>query len=71
MAEEALQEAATAVKKAIKKRLIDRNMSQKEVAEMIGITQQQMTRAVAGASGPRDVEIRHQIYKILDMKEER
>lgn len=70
MAEEALQEAASTVKKAIKKRLIDRNMTQKEIADMIGISQQQMTRAVAGASGPRDVEIRQQVYKILDMKEE-
>ncbi|WP_162207891.1 helix-turn-helix domain-containing protein [Lacticaseibacillus sharpeae] len=57
------------MKVSIKNRLNERGMTQREIGKMLGISAQQMSRAVAGASGPRDIEIREQIYKILGMDE--
>ncbi|HIY57924.1 MAG TPA: helix-turn-helix transcriptional regulator [Candidatus Tetragenococcus pullicola] len=68
MAEQQLLSAAHEIRTAIKKRLIEREMSQNDLAEYIGISKVYISRAINGDVSPRSIKIRKQIYQILGME---
>lgn len=63
--EQALEQSAAAVEKKIKLRLIERSMSQVELAELIKENPQSVNRAIKGWTNPKSVEIRKKIYRVL------
>ncbi|MEY8295006.1 helix-turn-helix domain-containing protein [Limosilactobacillus caviae] len=65
--ENELEKATANVEKQIKIRLLERDMTQTELASLIGENPQQVNRAIKGNSAPRSVEIRKKIYRVLDM----
>jgi ribosome-binding protein aMBF1 (putative translation factor) len=67
-AEEQLEVAKQNVERNIKKALFDKNMTQAELANLIGESRQNINRAIKGGTLPRDVEIRKRIYKVLGME---
>lgn len=68
MPEEKLIHAAEQIKKDIKTALINRDMTQVELAELIGEGQQQLNRAIRGDTTPKSVAIRKKIYKVLNLE---
>ena len=68
VAEEQLEVAKQNVERNIKKVLFDKNMTQAELANLIGESRQNINRAIKGGTLPRDVEIRKKIYKVLGME---
>lgn len=67
MNSENLTETALQVKKEIKVALLEKNMSQVELAEKIGEGVVQVNRAIAGDVSPKSVKIRGKIYRTLEM----
>ena len=67
-AEEQLEVAKQNVERNIKKALFDKNMTQVQIAKLIGESRQNVNRAIKGGTLPRDVEIRKRIYKVLGME---
>lgn len=68
MPEEKLIQVTHQIEKDIKKSLIDRDMTQVELADLIGEGQQQLNRAIKGDSSPKSVTIRKKIYKVLNLE---
>jgi len=69
MTEEKLISGAKAITSKIKIGLFERNMSQVELAELIGEGPQQLNRAIHADMSPKSVEIRQKIYKVLDIND--
>lgn len=69
MTEQNLVEGAQAITRKIKIRLYDKNMSQVELAELINEGPQQVNRAIHADTSPKSVNIRHKIYRVLDIEE--
>lgn len=67
-AEEELLHAREEIAKTIRVRLIERGISQKELASMLHTSRQTINLAVKGGSADYLVEIRKKIYKILGIK---
>lgn len=67
-AEEQLEIAKQNVERNIKKALFDKNMTQVQLAKLIGESRQDVNKAIKGGTLPRDVEIRKRIYKVLGME---
>ena len=44
------------------------NMTQAELAELIGESRQDINKAVKGGTSPKDLMIRKKIYKVLGME---
>ena len=44
------------------------NMTQAELAELIGESRQDINKAVKGGTSPKDLMIRKKIYKVFGMK---
>lgn len=69
-AEEKMREARDEITKAIKIKLIERGISQTELADMLRVSRQSVNLAIKGGSADYLVEIRKRIYKILGMSDE-
>lgn len=69
MSEQQVVNYFTNLSNAIKKELLDRNMSQRELARSLNLNPQQMNRAIKGGMTPKDKLIRAEIKKILGIKE--
>ena len=69
MSEQQVVNYFTNLSNAIKKELLDRNMSQRELARSLNLNPQQMNRAIKGGMTPKDKLIRDEIKKILGIKE--
>jgi transcriptional regulator with XRE-family HTH domain len=67
-AEEQLEVAKQNVERNIKKALLDKNMTQVQLAKLIGESRQNVNKAIKGGTLPREVETRKRIYKVLGMK---
>ena len=67
-AEEKLEEAKKQVERQIKMALLKKNMTQAELAELIGESRQDINKAVKGGTLPKDQMIRKKIYKVLGIK---
>ncbi|GBG95223.1 hypothetical protein LFYK43_16820 [Ligilactobacillus salitolerans] len=68
MVEQQLEDAAENVKRAIKTKLIERGLSQKELANLLHEGVQQTNRAISGDTTPNSKKIRKKIYLILGME---
>ena len=44
-----------------------KNMSQRELADMLNLTRSQISRAIKGGTNPSDIEVRKKIYRVLGM----
>ncbi|WP_047999384.1 hypothetical protein [Lactiplantibacillus herbarum] len=69
MTEEKLIVSARAITNKIKIGLLERDMSQVELANLIGEGVQQLNRAIHADMSPKSVEIRQKIYKVLNIKD--
>ncbi|WP_099973874.1 helix-turn-helix domain-containing protein [Lactobacillus terrae] len=56
--------------RATKVALLERGMTQKELAKLLGVNAQQLNRAIKGGMAPKDVEIRKKVHQVLNIKEE-
>jgi len=63
-----LQIAKENVKKALRKGIVERDISQIELAEMLGTKQSQISRAVNGGTTPKDFELQNKLAKILGVE---
>mgnify|MGYP004468371001 CR=1 FL=1 len=70
MPEQVLQHAAKEVKVSIKNRLNERDISQRQLAKMLGVSETILANAVRGDVSPQAIRLRGEIYKILGMNEE-
>jgi ribosome-binding protein aMBF1 (putative translation factor) len=68
MVEQQLEAAAENVKRAIKTKLIERGISQTQLAKLIHEGVQQTNRAISGDTTPKSKTIRKKIYLILGME---
>ena len=66
--EEKLEEAKKQVERQIKMELLDKNMTQAELANLIGENRTKVNLAIKGNTNPKSIEIRKKIYKVLGME---
>ncbi|MQS43949.1 helix-turn-helix domain-containing protein [Companilactobacillus mishanensis] len=67
MPEQQFAKVAYDIERSIKIALLNRDMTQKELAELIHANPQQLNRAIKGDMTPKSRELRKQIEKILGM----
>lgn len=65
MTEEMVVHAANEIKKKIKAALLERDMTQVELAKLLNANPQVLNRAIHGDMSPRSIQIRAQVYKVL------
>ena len=63
-----LEQASSNIRVKFKVALIERGIKQVELAEMLSTTPAQVSRALAGNTTPKDIEIQKQAAKILDVE---
>ena len=63
-----LEKASSNVKIKFKIALIERGMKQAELAEILGTSPAQVSRALAGNTTPKDIEIQKAAAKILNIE---
>ena len=66
--EEKLEEAKKQVERQIKMGLLNKNMSQAELANLIGENRTVVNLAIKGNTNPKSIKIRKKIYKVLGIK---
>ena len=66
--EEQLEQAQQAVERKIKLALLDKSMTQAELANLISESRSDVNKAVKGGTLPKDKEIREKIYQVLGIK---
>lgn len=66
--EEQLEQAKKAVERQIKMALIQKSMTQAELANLIRESRSDVNKAVKGGTLPKDKEIRKKIYQVLGIK---
>ena len=66
--EENLENAKKQVESSIKMALLKKNMSQAELANLIGESRTKVNLAIKGNTNPKSIEIRKKIYKVLGME---
>lgn len=67
-AEQRLEEAAAEIKKTIKVELAKRDMTQAELAKLLGENRVAVNRAIGGFNDPKSKTMRKRIYRILNVK---
>lgn len=67
MPEQQFAEVAYDIEKSIKIALLDRDMTQKELAELIHANPQQLNRAIKGDMTPKSRELRKQVARVLNL----
>lgn len=65
--ERQLDQASNALEAAIKKKMIDRGVTQMDLAKLIGVNRSSVSLAISGSTAPKAKMIRARIYKILGM----
>lgn len=65
--EEELDKVRTRMEKTFKTQIIEKGFTQAELAKMLHVSRPSMSLAISGATNPQSVEIRKQLYKILDL----
>lgn len=68
MVEEQLINAAEKINKKIKIALIEKSLSQVDLARALNVGAPQLNRAIKGDLSPKSIEIRKRIYHLLDIK---
>lgn len=68
MVEEQLINAAEEVSKKIKIALIEKGLSQVDLARILNVGTPQLNRAIKGDLSPKSIAIRKRIYHLLDIK---
>lgn len=68
MAEQQLINAAHEIRTSIKKKLIEQEMTQNDLAKQLDVSKMYISRAINGDVSPRSIKIRKQIYKVLGME---
>ncbi|CAK1245416.1 hypothetical protein R55214_HHFBAMCI_01666 [Fructobacillus evanidus] len=63
-----LEQASSKVKMKFKLALTERGMKQVEIAEMLHVSPQQVSRALSGNSTPLDIDIQKRTAKILGIE---
>jgi len=66
--EEKLENAKKQVELEIKKALLSKNMTQSELADLLGESRTRINLAIKGNTNPKSIEIRKKIYRILGME---
>ena len=66
--EEKLEEAKKQVESSIKMALLKKNMSQAQLADLLGENRTRINLAIKGNTNPKSIEIRKKIYKVLGME---
>lgn len=66
--EENLEKAKKQVEQQIKMEMLKKNMSQAELANLIGESRTRVNLAIKGNTNPKSIEIRKKIYKVLGME---
>jgi transcriptional regulator with XRE-family HTH domain len=66
--EENLENARKQVENAIKIGLIEKNMTQIQLAQVLGERRAAVNLAVKGSTTPKSVAMRKEIYKVLGME---
>lgn len=69
MTEQKFTDYADAIYYEIEMGRLKKRMSYKELANLIGEGQQQLSRAIHGDMQPKSKRIREKVYKVLDIKE--
>lgn len=69
MTEQKLVEGAKTITNRIKIRLLEKDMTQVELASLINEKPVQLNRAIHADMSPKSVEIRQKVYRVLDIKE--
>lgn len=67
MPEQQFAEVAYDIERSIKIALLDRDMTQKELAELIHANPQQLNRAIKGDMTPKSRELRKQVARVLNL----
>ncbi len=67
MPEQQFMEYAHQIETSIKVKLLERNMTQKELSELIGENPVQVNKAVKGDTSPKSQRIREKIGKVLNL----
>lgn len=68
MSEQALLQEVLKIKGKIKAKLAEKSMSQVELAKILDVNTQVLSKAIGGDMSPRGIEIRKQIYELLEIK---
>lgn len=66
--EEKLEEAKKQVESSIKMALLKKNMSQAQLADLLGESRTRINLAIKGNTNPKSIKIRKKIYKVLGME---
>lgn len=66
--EEKLENAKKQVEMEIKTALLNKNMTQSELADLLGESRTRINLAIKGNTNPKSVEVRKKIYKVLGME---
>ncbi|MBU5980067.1 XRE family transcriptional regulator [Lactobacillus helveticus] len=66
--EEKLEEAKKQVESSIKMALLKKNMSQAQLADLLGENRTAVNLAIKGNTNPKAVKLRRKIYKVLEME---
>ena len=67
MPEQQFAEVAYDIERSIKIALLNRDMTQKELAELINANPQQLNRAIKGDMTPKSRELRKQVARVLNL----
>ncbi|MGQ5708789.1 helix-turn-helix domain-containing protein [Lactobacillus sp. PSON] len=65
--EEKLEKAKREVEREIKIALMDKGMTQAELANLLNESRSKVNQAIKGNTNPKSIEIRKKIYKVLGM----
>ena len=68
MSEQQLEKAARDVKKSFKIALLEQEMTQKDLAEILHTSRQQVNMAIKGDMTPKSRELREQMAEILHIE---
>ena len=66
--EENLEKAKKQVEQQIKMEMLKKNMSQAQLADLLGENRTVVNLAIKGNTNPKAVQIRKKIYKVLGME---
>ena len=66
--EESLYNAHKQVEKTVKIKLLEKDMSQTQLAKIIGESRSTINLAIKGSMSAKSIRIRKEIYKILGIK---
>lgn len=69
MSEQQVVDYFTNLSSSVKKALLDRGMTQRDLAKIIHASPAQLSRALHSGMAPRDKEIRSEVRQILGIKE--